>query len=380
VNSLMAIEPREVDQVPMVPVQAIELAARHLGTAPPNLALTRLAGDASSRVYFRARPSDGPTNKGSSIIIALYPAPFDINESAAARLAKSELSDSAVRLTFANDPCAHLEVTLLFLEAGLPVPKIIGVAGSDGVMLIEELGDCRLQDWLGASNRRERVRAYRHAIELIIRIQEMTQLALNSESICSRLAFDEAKLKWELDFFFKNYFERHLALNLDPESAGSIDAEFTELCRELSTLPRVLVHRDYHARNLMMQGSKMFIIDHQDARMGPESYDLVSLIADPYAAIDADFAGELVEYFIGLKSKSGLPLSGVDQFQLGRELVTVQRTLKAAGTYSFQAAVKNNPAYLPYINPAIESALGAMRRLGRFQRLRGLLEGTLDSA
>jgi aminoglycoside/choline kinase family phosphotransferase len=246
-------------------------------------------------------------------------------------------------------------------------------------MLIEEVGDCRLQDWLAAATPERKAGAYRHAIDLIVRIQEMTELVLESESICSKLAFDEAKLKWELDFFFKNYFERHLGTDLNPDCMCSIDAEFDELCRELSALPRVLVHRDYHARNLMMRGEQMFIIDHQDARMGPESYDLVSLVADPYAGICEALGSELVEYFIELKSKSRLPLSSLDEFRLGLELVTVQRMLKAVGTYSSQAALRNNLVYLPYIMPAIRSALGAMGRLGRFQRLRSLLENTLRS-
>jgi aminoglycoside/choline kinase family phosphotransferase len=129
----------------------------------------------------------------------------------------------------------------------------------------------------------------------------------------------------------------------------------------------------------MMQDDKIYIIDHQDARMGPESYDLVSLVADPYAGICEELGGELVEYFIELKSKSRLPLSSLDEFRLGLELVTVQRMLKAVGTYSSQAALRNNLVYLPYIMPAIRSALGAMGRLGRFQRLRSLLENTLRS-
>jgi aminoglycoside/choline kinase family phosphotransferase len=372
----MTIEARESSIEPLLPARGVELAARHLGTRAEQLALTRLAGDASSRAYFRARPKEYAN--GSSVIIALYPAAFDVNESAAARLARCCLADPALRLTFANDPCAHLEVTGLFLDAGLPVPRIIDLADSEGIMLIEEVGDCKLQDWLGSCDADERVRAYRHAVALIVRIQELTGLVLESDSICSMLAFDEAKLKWELDFFFTNYFERHLALDLNRQSVRAIDAELTALCREIAALPRVLVHRDYHARNLMMLGATMFIIDHQDARMGPESYDLVSLISDPYAGIEEDLARELVEYFVELKSQSAAPLSSTDQFRVGLELVTLQRMLKVVGTYSSQSVLKNNPVYLPYIAPSIGSALGAMRRIGRFQALRHLLEDTLD--
>jgi len=378
----MTIQARELNEELAVPAQALKLAARHLGYPATELALTRLAGDASSRAYYRARAdqNSGGNSSESSVIIALYPAPFDIGESAAARLARSEAMDPGLRLTFANDPCAHLEITRLFLEAGLPVPKIVDVMGSVGLMLIEEVGDCKLQDWLDERSPEEKAQAYRHAVELIVRIQDLTSHALESESICTKLAFDEAKLKWELDFFFKNYFERHLCLDLSELALRAVDNEFRELCSELSALPRVLVHRDYHARNLMMMGAKMFIIDYQDARMGPEGYDLVSLIADPYAGVEEELAGELVEYFVELKAASRLPLSSARQFRAALELAKVQRVLKAVGTYSSQAVLKDNPVYLPYIAPAVRSALGAMRRLGRFHELRSLLEDTLHAS
>jgi len=376
----MTTHARELNTEPALPARALEMAGRYLGVPSDQLALTRLAGDASSRAYFRARPGPGAGSSHNShdpsVIIALYPAAFDAGESAAARLARSEAADPALRLTFANDPCAHLEVTRLFLEAGLPVPGIIDVEGGDRVMLIQEVGDCKLQDWLGQSRPEEKAGAYRNAIELIVRIQDLTGIVLTSESICSKLAFDEAKLKWELDFFFKNHFERHLAVHLSRESRQAVDNEFTELCRELSALPRVLVHRDYHARNLMMRDGQIFIIDHQDARMGPESYDLVSLIADPYAGIEQDLARELVEYFVELKADSRLPLSSVDEFRDGLELATVQRMLKAVGTYSSQAALHGNLVYLPFIAPAVNSALAAIRRINRFQSLQRLLVDT----
>ena len=376
----MTTHARELNKEPVLPGRALELAGRHLGVPADQIVLTRLAGDASSRAYFRARLGGGAgSNHNShdpSVIIALYPAPFDASETAAARLARSEAADPALRLTFANDPCAHLETTRLFLDAGLPVPGVIGVEGSERVMLIQEVGDCKLQDWLGQSSPDEKAEAYRNAIELIVRIQELTGIVLTSESICSKLALDEAKLKWELDFFFKNHFDRHLAVDLTPECRQAVDNEFTELCREMAALPRVLVHRDYHARNLMMRDGKIFIIDHQDARMGPESYDLVSLIADPYAGIEQDLALNLVEHFVELKAASRLPLSSVERFRDGLELATVQRMLKAVGTYSSQAALHGNPVYLPFIAPAVKSALAAMRRINRFQTLQRLLVDT----
>ena len=347
------------------------LAAGHLNVAIEELAVTRLTGDASTRSYFRAEA------RGATVIVALYPGAFDETESAISRLARAEAANPAARLTFSNDPCAHIEVTALLLEAGLPVPRVLETSGADAVMLIEDVGDIKLQDWLGDRTQAEVVAAYRHAIELVVLIQGATEQALRADSICSHLAFDEAKLRWELGFFFANYFNKYLQVKLGPSTANSVQRDFKTLCSELAARPRVLTHRDYHARNLMMHRGQMFIIDYQDARMGPASYDVASLLSDPYTTLPEGVALELIESFIEMKASSKLPLPSVEAFRIELELMTVQRMLKAIGTYASQAAV-GNPVYLPYIDPALERALAAMKSLGRFDATRVLLEETRE--
>jgi N-acetylmuramate 1-kinase len=350
-----------------IPPELAELAARHLNTPVEELVLTRLTGDASTRSYFRARSSK------ASVILALYATPFDESESASDRLARFEAVNPSARLTFASDPCAYVEVTTLLTQAGLPVPRILASSGAGATLLIEDVGDARLQDWIEGRPSDDVASAYGRAVEMIIRIQEATERALGANSICSRLAFDEGKLRWELGFFFANYFNRYLHMRPDPETSNAVQADFKELCAELSRRPRVLVHRDYHARNLMMHEGEMFIIDHQDARMGPASYDLASLISDPYASLDSGIAARMVEQFIEMKRGSRLPLSGIEEFRQELELMTVQRMLKAIGTYASQAAA-NNPIYVDYIEPARERAVAAMASLGRFNATRALLE------
>ncbi len=345
------------------------LASRYLDVTADGLAINKLTGDASTRGYYRAEA------EGRSLIISLYGAPFDETECAADRLARLEETNPSARLTFASDACAHIEATKVFLDAGLPVPRIIATAGSDGLMLFEDVGDLRLQDWLAGRAPAEVRDAYLRATELIVRMQEATELALRADSICARMSFDEAKLRWELGFFFANYFNRYLHLKLDQAVASPVQEDFRALCAELAARPRVLTHRDYHARNLMMCDGRMFIIDHQDARMGPASYDLASLIYDPYTSFDSDMAAEMIERFIEMKSASSVPFEDANRFRQELELMIVQRMLKAIGTYASQATA-NNPAYIPYIEPARERAIAAMKKLGRFDATRGLLEQT----
>lgn len=348
----------------------VRLASRHFNTSVEEVTVTRLAGDASTRSYFRARVPE------ASVIVVVYSEPFDENERAADRLIKAEAANPAARLTFANDPCAHIEVTNLLLGSGLPVPPVLAVSGTGGSMLIKDVGDIRLQDWIEGRSRAGVLEAYRNALTLAVRIQETTEQALGTDSICAHLAFDEAKLRWELGFFFANYFNRYLHMRLDPATSNAVQADFKKLCSELAARPRVLTHRDFHARNLMMHEGEMFIIDHQDARMGPASYDVASLLSDPYTTLSADAVTHLVEWFIERKTESTLPLTDAGEFRTELEIMTIQRMLKAIGTYASQAAA-NNPAYVPYIEPAIQRALAAMKKVGRFEATRALLEGPI---
>jgi aminoglycoside/choline kinase family phosphotransferase len=345
--------------------------ASYLNVDPGNVAIAKLTGDASTRSYYRARVDD------RTVIVARYNSPFDERETAVDRLARLEAENVSARLTFANDPCAHIEVTTLLLEAGLPAPQILAVSGSEAAILIQDVGDVRLQDWIETRAEKEVTQAYRQAVELIVKIQDATERALEADSICSHLAFDEAKLRWELGFFFANYFNRYLHQRLEPAVANAVQADFKTLCAELSERPRVLAHRDYHARNLMMHSDEMFIIDHQDARMGPASYDLVSLVSDPYTSLSPDTIAELIDLFIEKKSTSGIPLPDLGAFRTEMELMRVQRMLKAVGTYASQAA-QNNPAYVSYIAPAITRAVAAMERLSRFDATRELMTKSLE--
>jgi aminoglycoside/choline kinase family phosphotransferase len=345
-----------------------ELAAGCLNAPAADVVIAKVTGDASTRAYFRAKADD------RSIIIALYGSPFDERLSALDRLAMMELENPSARLSFASDAVAYIEATALFLEADLPVPRIIATSGANQVLFIEDVGDTRLQDWMQDRSEEELKEAYQQAMQLIVKIQEATKLATEAGSICSQLCFDEAKLKWELGFFFVNYVNKYLNLKLDATTSMAIQQDFKALCTELAARPRVLTHRDYHTRNLMMKGEAMFIIDHQDARMGPASYDVASFLSDPYAAIDEAIKKEMLDLFIEMKTRSSIPLTNIEAFRQELHLMTIQRMLKAIGTYAYQAAVMKNDIYVGYIAPAAKAALASMTALGRFDATRALLE------
>ena len=80
-----------------------------------------------------------------------------------------------------------------------------------------------------------------------------------------------------------------IAARSSPSATGrALRAEWAAIAEELAAEPRVLCHRDYHSRNLMLHDGSLYIIDFQDARMGPDTYDLVSLLRDSYVDIADD--------------------------------------------------------------------------------------------
>src|SRR5438034_1395701 len=82
--------------------------------------------------------------------------------------------------------------------------------------------------------------------------------------IASMLAFDQGRLFWELQFFFK-HFTAVSGKQLTQSEETDVIADLTAIARELASRPRLLTHRDYHSRNLMVGSTgELFVIDHQD--------------------------------------------------------------------------------------------------------------------
>lgn len=314
---------------------------------PEEIGIEPISGDASTRQYFRARLDDG-----RSFIVAKYPEAFD------------------------PETLNYCDVTRLFHAAGLPVPQLHHASGPLGLIVQEDLGDLRMQDWMAEASLSDIEAAYRQAVELIVRIQDATALAHELGSIASRLAFDEEKLLWELNFFYRHYLGHYLQRSLPDDLTTSIQTEFQALAGELASLPRVLCHRDYHSRNLMVRANELVIIDHQDARLGPRTYDLVSLLEDPYADLESDLVARLRQHFVERCNSTSGKAEEDDRrraFDHEYAMMSVQRLVKAIGTYAYQTAVMGNDVYAPYIPRARRRALAELRIIDRFPALDALL-------
>jgi aminoglycoside/choline kinase family phosphotransferase len=256
----------------------------------------------------------------------------------------------------------------------VPVPRILGHADDLGVLALEDLGDVTLQAHLGAAPEGRHTALYVQAVTFIDVIQRRGRELEDPKYIPYGIAFDVEKLTWELNFFLKHYLEAYRGAAVPPADREALTREFARLAEELAAEPRVLCHRDYHSRNLMWRDDRLRIIDFQDARMGPDTYDLASLLRDSYVDLPPAVLDELLAYFLTLQGRTGER----DRFRHRFDQVALQRTLKALGTFGYQTTARQNPVYIQYMPRTLRYVRDTLERDGRFGRLHELLGAHVD--
>jgi len=307
-------------------------------------AVIPLTGDASTRRYFRVIPTDGP-----SVVLALHEGPIDV-----------------ATLPFMN-------VAQLLHRMPLPVPAVVGHSDELGILALQDLGDVTLQAHLGAGTLTEHASLYRQAVAFIDVLQRRGRDLESPDHAPYRMTFDVEKLTWELDYFVRHFLEGYRGVVLSAAERTAIAAEWAAITEELAAEPRVLCHRDYHSRNLMVYEGRLYIIDFQDARLGPDTYDLVSLLRDSYVDISDRELDELIAYFAALRG-----VTNATEFRRRFDLMAVQRNLKALGTFGYQTITRRNPVYIQYIPRTLQYARANLEKHTRFGRLRDLLAAHIE--
>jgi aminoglycoside/choline kinase family phosphotransferase len=310
------------------------------GLAARNPRVVPLTGDASDRRYYRVLLPDAP-----SIVLSLHAGAFDFE-----------------RLPFVN-------VAKLLSRMPVPIPEVLGHADDLGVLALQDLGDVTLQAHLGAATPAEHAALYRESVELIATLQKRGAELTSDEYLPYTIAFDVEKLSWEMDFFIKHFLEAYRGVVLSSDALGALRRELAVMVQALASEPRVLCHRDYHSRNLMLHHDELYIIDFQDARMGPDTYDLVSLLRDSYVDLADHTVDELIAYFLALKGQT----ANAEVFRQRFDLMALQRNLKALGTFGFQTTARRNPVYIQYIPRTLHYVRTNLDNLPEFGKLADLL-------
>ena len=311
---------------------------------PPATRLERLAGDASDRRFFRAVPPRAPSR-----VLVVHDQPID------------------------PETLPLIRVAELFRRLPVPVPVVHGAHAALGIVVVEDLGDTMLEEAAVTLPAAERSARYREAVEIVASIQQGGRRLAGSGAGPFGLAFDVAKLTQELNFFVEHFVAGFRGRTPTAGARRALDGEFRALAADMAAEPRVLCHRDFHSRNLMLHRNRLHVIDFQDARMGPDTYDLASLLRDAYVELEAAEVDRLLTHY--------QEIAGVrDGTALRRRFArtTVQRTLKALGTFGFQITARGNSRYLDAIPRTVSYAWEAVGRDPERGRLGDLLGDVLE--
>lgn len=224
-------------------------------------------------------------------------------------------------------------------EAGISVPEFLAVDEKSGFLLMEDLGDTSLQKALQDHPEKKQA-LLEQAVQMLAKLH--SQLFPVSPNLpASKRRFDEKKLFEECLFTLEHLRKTYLKL---PDLSSEKQESVLELCQKIAAVtPLVFCHRDYHCRNLFIKNNSLFMIDFQDARLGPPSYDLASLLFDAYFPLESALRNSLVKEYQKL---SATPLSYF-------ELTAYQRVFKAAGSFASFFTRYQKPQHLQYIKPAL---------------------------
>lgn len=245
---------------------------------------------------------------------------------------------------------AYVNIAMALQSGGLRTPIIYAVDFAQGYLLLEDFGDQLLQPLL---NDQTVPQLYALAETALLELQQLPDNPALFPRYSTQLLVDEMNL-------FKQWFMAELlGLELQAEEAAMLDSLFSQLTRSAAEQPQVLVHRDYHSRNLMLVGeSSLGIIDFQDAVWGPITYDLVSLLKDCYIRWPAE---QTRQRALAFKQRLGLCAED-QQFLRWFDLMGLQRHIKVMGIFARLALRDNKQGYLRDLPLVIEYSLEAAQQ------------------
>lgn len=226
-----------------------------------------------------------------------------------------------------EDCTPFLQVAEILAATGVHVPKIVAQNLGQGFLLLSDLGDTT---FLQALNNQvdSADQLYGDAIDALIKLQL-------SQQVEGLPGYDEALLLKELNLFPDWYVAKHLRVAITEKQQAVLQSIFTRIIQNNIAQPSVLVHRDFHSRNLMVTSPNPGIIDFQDAVVGPITYDLVSLFKDAYIRWDEEQILDWMIRYWEKARKTGLPVStDFAEFYRDFEWMGVQRHIKILGVFA----------------------------------------------
>ncbi|MGL5360702.1 MAG: aminoglycoside phosphotransferase family protein, partial [Shewanella sp.] len=225
-------------------------------------------------------------------------------------------------------------------------PKVIAFDTEQGFMLQTDLGDTQLLSRLDSQNVSD---SYQEALALLPQIAKVVASTDPVTGLSQALPqYDAAFVRRELQIFIEWLIGTHLQLNLSAEEHALIAQSFDILVENALAQPQVGMHRDFHSRNLMVNDGALWVIDFQDAVLGPVTYDAVSLLRDCYVRWPQAIVANLMQQHYQQALAHGfIPAeTKFSQYQRWFDLMGLQRHIKAAGIFARLYYRDHKPAYM----------------------------------
>ena len=251
-----------------------------------------------------------------------------------------------------------LAVTKLLQKHAIQTPTIITHNLESGFLVLTDLGDTLLFETL------ERTKEpYSNALEVLGKIQ--TIAALDDLPL-----YSEILLRKEMSLFDEWFLKAHLKLEISSHDSAKISKAKDLLCKTALAQKPVFVHRDYHSRNIMVGEKDLFLIDYQDAVIGPYTYDLVSLLKDCYCR----WPNQLVEawalsFWQNQRERLTQLPDDANTFLRDFHLMGLQRHLKVLGIFCRLAIRDDKKQYLDDLPRVLGYVLETLQAYPEFELL-----------
>lgn len=316
---------------------AILFADQGWGAVPP-ATLTAASSDASFRRYFRWE------GEGRSFVVMDAPPP--------------------------KENCKpFVDIAFLLAKSGINVPKIYAEDLERGFLLLNDLGNKTYLDVIDSENADA---LFSDALQALLAFQQLPMVA-------PLPSYDVALLRRELELFPEWYVKRELGVELDSTQQQQWQRISDLLIDSALAQPKVLVHRDYMPRNLMLSEPNPGVLDFQDAVYGPVTYDVTCLFKDAFLSWPEERVRGWLESYWQQASALNIPVQpDFEDFLRASDLMGVQRHLKVIGIFARICHRDGKPRYLadvPRFFSYIEAVIARRPELAELQALFTSLRG-----
>ncbi len=260
----------------------------------------RLAGDASFRSYHRL--TVGQHDKTINYIVMDAPP-------------EKESIDEFI--TVAN-----------LMKDFVHVPELIAINQPQGFIVLEDLGSTDFADVIGHDDLQATNHYYQQAMQTIIELQK---ISLTDAEQAKLPHYNKELLQREMNLFTE-WFLPYVNTNVSTEKQQLWQQLQNDMIEKITQQYQVVVHRDFHSRNLMITNHGLGVIDFQDAVIGAYSYDAISLLRDAYVDWSESQTDKWLQDFYQLSIKTQPNLT-FDQFQQDCMVMGLQRHLKILGIF-----------------------------------------------